>query len=937
MRLKKLYPAILGAALLGISALIGIESKATITDLDIKTISALGTGSSQNFTIGFDFQDNSQLRVYLQNESVTPVTRTVVPFGAGPGKYTVGGGNPGTTVIMGTSTTSTQRVVIVRQTPLTQPVDYVETEAFPAEDHEEQMDRVTQSLQELSGSIANKIGYSTASTATPPTFPDPLADRFIVWDHSASDLTLAPASSTPVAGEILRFGTSTWDLYDLDGAISGIDGDLAAHLADLANPHQVTATQVGNTTAQWNANKIQGKTVDDAAIGNGKVLQYNSGTGNIEYAAGLAVTLDPNSAVITDGTGALTSEPYLALSRGGTSTALTAAPGAVAYSGASSLGLTAVGASGQFLVSNGTSAPGWSTVSLASSWLTAGNPGLTTPVLGTTDQVSISVRTNGIGRIYLDALTEKMNFLGGLGTDPDDLSGKFNFAGVVSVSPDTQANENGALYLTNESRAPDPVPVGTRQIALFSDDSGTLGLKSDTGSGFKINLTGQITNPDDTFVTMPSAASSASTVWVLEDTAQTLTNKTISFDSNALTGRVSGGTKSIYVSKSGNDSTGDGTYFYPYLTITKALTVATGASAADPYFVYVYPGTYAEAPGFKFKSHVHVMGVAMGGNPVMISSAGGIGSDLLGASPILYIENLQLTSPVVMRPDSTATGGATVKPNHCQFTDTLEVSRSTSASMSFTLENNSFTEGAMTIKSSYVEFDYSFALSSITSTHLGGAALGELGMYGGFFTSISLNNTGASGGSVVLSSSGSYNNGGTISITGTGATLNADADSLPKAEGSVTLAGGATLNRITTAYSIGYTPTVAGNWTTSPTNLKLALDELAARTISTIVGTRGFPFNVVAGTGITFTAGSRKVKAYVQGTSGNVDITANPQVQVGTIDGQELLICGRSGASTVKLENGTGLSLNGEAILGDDKCINLNWDTSVWVETSRNF
>lgn len=44
-------------------------------------------------------------------------------------------------------------------------------------------------------------------------------------------------------------------------------------------------TIIGNTTAQWNADKIQGKTVDDTNIANGYILKYNSTSGNLEYAA----------------------------------------------------------------------------------------------------------------------------------------------------------------------------------------------------------------------------------------------------------------------------------------------------------------------------------------------------------------------------------------------------------------------------------------------------------------------------------------------------------------------------------------------------------------------------------------------------------------------------------------------------------------------------
>ena len=58
---------------------------------------------------------------------------------------------------------------------------------------------------------------------------------------------------------------------------------LTSHTSNTSNPHTVTATQVGKDTAQWNASKIQGKTVDNAAIGNTKVLSYILATDKIEW------------------------------------------------------------------------------------------------------------------------------------------------------------------------------------------------------------------------------------------------------------------------------------------------------------------------------------------------------------------------------------------------------------------------------------------------------------------------------------------------------------------------------------------------------------------------------------------------------------------------------------------------------------------------------
>lgn len=62
------------------------------------------------------------------------------------------------------------------------------------------------------------------------------------------------------------------------------DGD---HDVRIDNPHGVTPAQVGNATAQWNANKLQGSDVASDAPSDGQVLTFRPATGwGPEAAAG---------------------------------------------------------------------------------------------------------------------------------------------------------------------------------------------------------------------------------------------------------------------------------------------------------------------------------------------------------------------------------------------------------------------------------------------------------------------------------------------------------------------------------------------------------------------------------------------------------------------------------------------------------------------------
>lgn len=92
--------------------------------------------------------------------------------------------------------------------------------------------------------------------------------------------------------------------------------------------------------------------------------------------------------------------------------------------------------------------------------------------------------------------------------------------------------------------------------------------------------------------------------------------------------------------------------------------------------------------------------------------------------------------------------------------------------------------------------------------------------------------------------------------------------------------------------------------------------------------------SVVAGTGITVDMLS-PFMLYTQGSA--VDITADPQIAPG-YSGETISIQGRSNANTLTLDDGTGLSLSSQCVLGLFDVITLRFDyySYVWVEVSRS-
>ncbi|MCK4635849.1 MAG: hypothetical protein KAT32_03220 [Candidatus Moranbacteria bacterium] len=88
---------------------------------------------------------------------------------------------------------------------------------------------------------------------------------------------------THIADLITHFAEGDINHLNIQNVGTNDHATIDTHLASTLNPHTVTATQVGNTTAQWNANSIQNIIVDDTDIADGKILQYNLTSGNLEY------------------------------------------------------------------------------------------------------------------------------------------------------------------------------------------------------------------------------------------------------------------------------------------------------------------------------------------------------------------------------------------------------------------------------------------------------------------------------------------------------------------------------------------------------------------------------------------------------------------------------------------------------------------------------
>ena len=134
-----------------------------------------GDASTTTFSYTFKIFADSDIQVIIRSANGTETTKTITTH------YTVtGAGNSGGGSVIFTSgniPTATQTVVLRRNIPQTQAIDYIANDPFPAESHEEGLDRATMAIQQLQEELTRSIKLSKTNTMTSTEFSVGAADR----------------------------------------------------------------------------------------------------------------------------------------------------------------------------------------------------------------------------------------------------------------------------------------------------------------------------------------------------------------------------------------------------------------------------------------------------------------------------------------------------------------------------------------------------------------------------------------------------------------------------------------------------------------------------------------------------------------------------------------------------------------------------------------
>ena len=147
----------------------------TVSSTTVKN-SYSGNGSTTQFAYGYKIFADSDLIVIIRTDSTGAETvKTLTTHYTVAGAGDASGGS--ITFTTGNTPASGQTVVIIREVPQTQAIDYIANDPFPAESHEEGLDRATMTTQQVQEELDRSIKISRTNTMTSTEFTVGATDR----------------------------------------------------------------------------------------------------------------------------------------------------------------------------------------------------------------------------------------------------------------------------------------------------------------------------------------------------------------------------------------------------------------------------------------------------------------------------------------------------------------------------------------------------------------------------------------------------------------------------------------------------------------------------------------------------------------------------------------------------------------------------------------
>ena len=287
----------------------------TVSSTTVKN-SYSGNGSTTQFAYGYKIFADSDLIVIIRvNSTGAETVKTLTTHYTVSGAGDASGGN--VTFTSGNTPASGQTVVIIREVPQTQAIDYIANDPFPAESHEEGLDRGTMTTQQVQEELNRAIKLSRTNTMTSTEFTVGATDRAnkVLAFNSSGEISVTQelgtfkgnSATTTTAAFVQRDivkSTTAAQLNNIyicvaDSAIGDTltDTDHFALLVDAvsaatsATASAASATTSGNS-ATASANSATASANSATTSGNSATASANSATASANSATAAAASAD---------------------------------------------------------------------------------------------------------------------------------------------------------------------------------------------------------------------------------------------------------------------------------------------------------------------------------------------------------------------------------------------------------------------------------------------------------------------------------------------------------------------------------------------------------------------------------------------------------------------------------------------------------------------
>ena len=217
----------------------------TVSSTTVKNLHS-GDGTTDTFVYQFKIFAKGDILVIIRSSTGTETTKTIDT------DYTltgIGNASGGSVVFeSGKIPTATETVVLYRNVPQTQAIDYIANDPFPAETHEEGLDRATMTIQQMQDELDRSFKVSKTNIILSSEFTDSAttrASKTLGFDSNGNLTTVA--DFLPAGGDsaLFQYATST------------TDGDPGAGKFRLNNATISSATQMYIDDLEFNGTNVE--------------------------------------------------------------------------------------------------------------------------------------------------------------------------------------------------------------------------------------------------------------------------------------------------------------------------------------------------------------------------------------------------------------------------------------------------------------------------------------------------------------------------------------------------------------------------------------------------------------------------------------------------------------------------------------------------------